>query len=104
MLGKGKIAEVLARAGLHLGATTAGRILKEPQAPEPTEHPTKSTTRCTPPTVGRGSSREPGGREGRPARHPRRWWRPSLEYASGWRWSSSPAGSTSRSSTSSVPH
>ena len=37
MLGKVKIAEALARAGLHLGATTAGRILKEPQAPEPTD-------------------------------------------------------------------
>jgi len=37
MLGKVKIAEILARAGLHLGATTVGRILKEPAAPEPTD-------------------------------------------------------------------
>jgi len=29
MMGKVRIAQVLARAGLHLGATTVGRILKE---------------------------------------------------------------------------
>ncbi len=34
-LGKVKIAEILCRAGLHLGATTVGRILKEPPRPEP---------------------------------------------------------------------
>ena len=35
MLGKVKIAEVLARAGLHLAPTTVGRILKEKPHPEP---------------------------------------------------------------------
>ncbi len=34
-MGKVKIAQVLARAGLHLGATTVGRILKEPPAWRP---------------------------------------------------------------------
>ena len=34
-LGKKKLAEVLARAGLHLGATTIGRIRKENPAPIP---------------------------------------------------------------------
>jgi transposase InsO family protein len=34
-LGKVKIAQILARAGLHLGATTVGRILKEHPAPPP---------------------------------------------------------------------
>ncbi|MEX0715727.1 MAG: DDE-type integrase/transposase/recombinase, partial [Planctomycetaceae bacterium] len=32
-LGKRKIAQMLARAGLHLGATTVGRILREPHRP-----------------------------------------------------------------------
>ena len=36
MLGKVKIAQILARAGLHIGATTIGRILKEKPAPKPT--------------------------------------------------------------------
>jgi putative transposase len=36
MLGKKKIAEALARAGLHLGATTVGRMLQEPSRPKPT--------------------------------------------------------------------
>ena len=36
-LGKVKIAEVLCRAGLHLGATTVGRILKESPLPLPQE-------------------------------------------------------------------
>ena len=31
-MGKVKIAETLCRAGLHLGVTTVGRILKEPQS------------------------------------------------------------------------
>jgi len=35
LLGKVKIAQILARAGLHLGVTTVGRILKEPPAPAP---------------------------------------------------------------------
>jgi putative transposase len=35
MLGKVKIAQILARAGLHLGVTTVGRILKEKPAPRP---------------------------------------------------------------------
>ena len=37
MLGKVKIAQILARAGLHLGATTVGRMLKEKPIPKPTE-------------------------------------------------------------------
>ncbi len=36
-LGKVKIAEILCRAGLHLGATTVGRILKEKPSPTPRE-------------------------------------------------------------------
>ena len=36
-LGKAKIAETLCRAGLHLGTTTVGRILKEPPRPMPSE-------------------------------------------------------------------
>jgi len=36
-LGKQKIAQILGRAGLHLGTTTVGRILKEDPNPEPTE-------------------------------------------------------------------
>ena len=35
MLGKVKIAQILARAGLHLGATTVGRMLKEKPIPKP---------------------------------------------------------------------
>ena len=34
-LGKRKIAETLARAGLHLGTTTVGRVLQEKPAPSP---------------------------------------------------------------------
>ncbi|UCE60064.1 MAG: DDE-type integrase/transposase/recombinase [Phycisphaerales bacterium] len=36
-LGKVKIAETLCRAGLHLGTTTVGRMLKEPPRPTPPE-------------------------------------------------------------------
>jgi hypothetical protein len=36
-LGKQKIAQVLCRAGLHLGTTTVGRILKENSHPNPAE-------------------------------------------------------------------
>ena len=36
-LGKARIAEMLCRAGLHLGTTTVGRILKEPPASSPVE-------------------------------------------------------------------
>ena len=36
-LGKQKIAQFLARAALHLGTTTVGRILKEPPHPKPAE-------------------------------------------------------------------
>jgi len=36
-LGKQKIAQVLCRAGLHLGTTTVGRILKEDPCPKPAE-------------------------------------------------------------------
>ena len=34
-MGKVRIAEMLARAGLHLGSTTVGRIVKEPPAAPP---------------------------------------------------------------------
>ncbi len=34
-LGKAKIADILCRAGLHLGTTTVGRIIKEPPRPAP---------------------------------------------------------------------
>jgi transposase InsO family protein len=34
-MGKVKIAQTLCRAGLHLGATTVGRIVKEPPQPKP---------------------------------------------------------------------
>ena len=34
-MGKVKIAETLCRAGLHLGVTTVGRILKEDPQPDP---------------------------------------------------------------------
>ena len=40
-LGKVKIAEMLCRAGLHLGVTTVGRILKERPTQEPTTPPAK---------------------------------------------------------------
>jgi transposase InsO family protein len=43
-LGKAKIAEMLCRAGLHLGTTTVGRILNEPPRPMPSE-PAGSTDR-----------------------------------------------------------
>jgi len=36
-LGKAKIAELLCRAGLHLGTTTVGRVLKETPRPVPPE-------------------------------------------------------------------
>jgi putative transposase len=36
-MGKSMIAQTLCRAGLHLGATTVGRILKEPPHPQPKE-------------------------------------------------------------------
>ena len=36
-MGKVKIAETLCRAGLHLGVTTVGRILKEEPLPSPGE-------------------------------------------------------------------
>ena len=39
MLGKVKIAQILARAGLHLGATTVGRILKEKPILKPRKDP-----------------------------------------------------------------
>jgi len=42
-LGKAKIAEMLCRAGLHLGTTTVGRILKEAPAPPPSEAPANSS-------------------------------------------------------------
>ena len=36
-LGKVKIAQVLARAGLHLGVTTIGRVRRDPPKPAPTK-------------------------------------------------------------------
>ena len=36
-MGKVKITQILCRAGLHLGASTVGRILKEPPHPKPQE-------------------------------------------------------------------
>lgn len=39
-LGKQKLAQVLCRAGLHLGTTTVGRILKEAPHPKPPEKET----------------------------------------------------------------
>ena len=41
-MGKVKIAQTLCRAGLHLGATTVGRILKEPPHPKPQERAASS--------------------------------------------------------------
>ncbi len=38
-MGKGKIAQMLCRAGLHLGTTTVGRMLKE--KPEPASSPSE---------------------------------------------------------------
>ena len=37
-MGKIKIAQTLARAGLHLGATTVGRMLREDATPKPRPH------------------------------------------------------------------
>lgn len=51
-MGKVKIAQTLARAGLHLGVTTVGRILKE--KPQPTLEQTASWPRgasCARPRV-----------------------------------------------------
>jgi transcriptional regulator with XRE-family HTH domain len=42
-MGKVKIAQTLARAGLHLGATTVGRILKEHSRPAPVERAAGNT-------------------------------------------------------------
>jgi putative transposase len=49
LLGKVKIAQVLARAGLHLGATTIGRLRREKPAPPPTppSEPIPSARRVT---------------------------------------------------------
>jgi transposase-like protein len=43
-MGKVKIAQTLCRAGLHLGATTVGRIVKEPPQPKP-QQPTANSAR-----------------------------------------------------------
>jgi transposase InsO family protein len=42
LLGKAKIAAMLCRAGLHLGTTTVGRMLKEPPTSQPAEATAKS--------------------------------------------------------------
>ncbi len=51
LLGKVKIAQVLARAGLHLGATTVGRMRRKPAAPKlpprPRPEPMPSQPRVT---------------------------------------------------------
>ncbi|MCH8044617.1 MAG: DDE-type integrase/transposase/recombinase [Planctomycetes bacterium] len=49
-LGKLKIAQVLCRAGLHLGTSTVGRILKEPPHPKPSEKqaPTQAAEEAPP--------------------------------------------------------
>jgi transposase InsO family protein len=39
LLGKVKIAQILARAGLHLGVTTVGRLRRQPPAPAPAPAP-----------------------------------------------------------------
>jgi putative transposase len=44
-LGKVKIAEILARAGLHLGVTTVGRILKEKPADKPSPSGAEADTK-----------------------------------------------------------
>ena len=44
-MGKLKIAQTLARAGLHLGATTVGRMLKAPPAKPPMHKPAATKTR-----------------------------------------------------------
>jgi len=51
-LGKVKLAQILARAGLHLGVTTVGRMLKAmPSKPEPSEVPSEQTTGSQAPWV-----------------------------------------------------
>ena len=48
-MGKVKIAETLCRAGLHLGVTTVGRILKEDPQPDPADAPPSTrvvTAKC----------------------------------------------------------
>jgi transposase InsO family protein len=42
-MGKVKIAQTLCRAGLHLGSTTVGRILKEPPQPKPKKQSSAET-------------------------------------------------------------
>jgi transcriptional regulator with XRE-family HTH domain len=58
-MGKVKIAEALSRAGLHLGVTTVGRILKE--APQPCRrarhHPYTSSRPIVPTMSGMSTSR-----------------------------------------------
>jgi len=44
-MGKVKIAQTLARAGLHLGATTVGRILEEKPRHEPSATETETTSK-----------------------------------------------------------
>ena len=45
MMGKVKIAQTLARAGLHLGSTTVGRVLKSKPAPAPRSDTETSVTK-----------------------------------------------------------
>jgi putative transposase len=57
-MGKVKIAQTLARAGLHLAATTVGRIAKEPLA-SPPELPPKTPTIPKPTTKTRVTAKRP---------------------------------------------
>ena len=45
-MGKVKIAQTLCRAGLHLGATTVGRIVNEPSQPKPQQPQANSGLAC----------------------------------------------------------
>ena len=47
LLGKVKIAQMLARAGLHLGATTVGRLRQQAPTPTPPSEPMPSARRVT---------------------------------------------------------
>ena len=64
LLGKKKIAEVLARAGLHLGATTIGRMRKEPRPPAaPPMEPLALRRGPVPTTQGEGKTGHENSRE-----------------------------------------
>jgi hypothetical protein len=89
-MGKVKIAETLWRAGLHLGVTTVGRILKKShcQALGPQHHPHASSPPIIPTMFGMSTSQ--------PFRHRWAFGHPGCRshypsagrFAGGWRWSS----------------